>query len=85
MSLRMNVMKTKKKKNTPLTLGQRIAAIKALEDGVMDDVPWFVRRIFTDKFMVNGREISLTNDGDFVSREEAIAALKWMVEQLESV
>jgi hypothetical protein len=77
--------KKNKEGSPPLTLGQRIAAIKALEDGVMDDVPWFVRRIFTDKFMVNGREISLTNDGDFVSREEAIEALKWMVEQLESV
>ena len=64
-----------------MKLGQRLDAIKALQDEATEGIDWKVFRCFPN-IEVGGSEISFGGSGDFVSKEEAIEALQLLLDEL---
>lgn len=65
-----------------MTLRDKLDQITSLESSALVNLPWEVRRILPD-IKVAGDQISFAQNGDYVTADEALAALEMMVKQLK--
>jgi hypothetical protein len=72
---------SKKKVLQPTSIGKRMQIIANMSGPLRDSMPWHVMRLWP-KAELYSSQIRFGDDGDFVSREEAITALEWMLAEL---
>lgn len=62
-----------------LKISQKLEKIAELEK--LDDAPWEIRRALPD-FSLSGTNVCLTQDGDYLTKDEARFVALWLWEQL---
>jgi hypothetical protein len=72
---------SKKKALQPTSIGKRMQIIANMSGPLREEMPWEVMPLWP-KAELFGSQIGFCDDGDMVSREEAITALEWMLAEL---
>ena len=66
-------------------MGEKMKIIEQVKLQKDIEVPWGVWRMFghgAEKITIMGKQVSLTNEGDFASIEELRVAIDWYASQL---